>query len=244
MPSLRFCNLSRTSPPENIFPNGREFLKHFPCDLSDAAAVERVAREVEAFLTREVPAGKILLINNSGIGAFGAFHEAELLHELRMIDLNVRAVVQLTGLLLPLLFARGGAIVNIASVVAYQPTAYAATYGATKAFVLNWTVALNEELRGSPVHALAVCPGTTRTEFFERAGVGGSEAARFAMTSESVVESALYALAAGQAEVVPGWKNRVMTFFGARITKALGARLSAKALAGRASPSPRAKGGL
>lgn len=218
-------------------------MKHFPCDLSDAAAVERVAREVEAFLTREVPAGKILLINNSGIGTFGAFHEAEMLHELRMIDLNVRAVVQLTGLLLPLLCARGGAIMNIASVVAYQPTAYAATYGATKAFVLNWTVALNEELRGSPVHALAVCPGTTRTEFFQRAGVGAGVAERFAMTSEQVVESALHALAAGNAEVVPGWKNKLLTFFGARVPKAFGARMSAKALAGRARPSAKTEGG-
>lgn len=217
-------------------------MKHFSCDLSDAAAVERAAREVEAFLTREVPAGKILLINNSGIGAFGAFHEAEMLHELRMIDLNVRAVVQLTGLLLPLLRTRGGAIMNIASVVAYQPTSYAATYGATKAFVLNWTVALNEELRGSRVRALAVCPGTTRTEFFERAGVGAGMAERFAMTSEDVVDVALRALATGKVEVVPGWKNKLMTFFGARVSKALGARLSAKALAGRAQPAVKAKG--
>lgn len=218
-------------------------MKHFSCDLSDAAAVERAAREVEAFLTREVPAGKILLINNSGIGAFGPFHEAEMVHELRMIDLNVRAVVQLTGLLLPLLRTRGGAIMNIASVVAYQPTSYAATYGATKAFVLNWTVALNEELRGSRVHALAVCPGTTRTEFFERAGVGAGVAQRFAMTSEEVVDVALHALAAGRVEVVPGWKNKLMTFLGARVSKALGARLSAKALAGRARPTETMKGG-
>ncbi len=206
-------------------------MNHFPCDLADAASVERTAREVEAFLTREVPAGKILLINNSGIGSFAPFRESDLAHELRMIDLNVRAVVQLTALLLPLLSARGGTIMNIASVVAYQPTPLAATYGASKAFVLNWSVALNEELRGTGVNALAVCPGTTRTDFFRRAGVGTGRAEAFAMTSAEVAEAALEAFAAGRVQVVPGWKNKLLTFFGARVPKPFAAKISAQMLA-------------
>lgn len=225
-----FCNLARRPPPEKISAAGGKFLNHFGCDLSRAAEVERVAAELSAFLERSVPEGRILLINNSGIGTFGAFPEPNLARELAMIDLNVRAVVHLTGLMLPLLRARGGAILNIASTVAFQPTAYAATYGATKAFVLNWTVALNEELRGSNVRAIAVSPGTTRTEFFAQAGVGGAEKAPFAMTSEAVAEIALRALAAGRAQVVTGWRNKVMTFVGARVPKPLAARVSAAML--------------
>ncbi len=229
-PDLVVCNLSRRPPPEKISGAAGKFLNHFACDLSRAAEVERVAGELHAFLERSVPAGRILLINNSGFGTFAAFPEPNLARELDMIDLNVRAVVHLTGLMLPRLRARGGAIMNIASTVAFQPTAFAATYGATKAFVLNWTIALNEELRGSGVRALAVCPGTTRTEFFERAGVGGAEKAPFAMSSEAVAEIAFRALAAGRAQVVTGWKNKLMTFAGAKVPKPLAARVSAAML--------------
>jgi hypothetical protein len=134
--------------------------------------------------------------------------------------------------MLPILRARGGAIINVASTVAFQPTPFAATYGATKAFVLNWSIALNEELRGTGVRALAVCPGTTRTEFFQRAGVGGAERAPFAMSSEEVAEIGLRALAAGRAQVVTGWRNKVMTFAGSKVSKPLAAKVSGKVIAG------------
>jgi len=226
-PDLFFCNLSRSAPREIISADARKYLNHFSCDLARSSEVERDAGELRTFLTREAPAGPILLINNSGIGAFGRFPEPDLEHELRMVDLNVRAVVQLTGLLLPVLRERGGAVMNIASTVAFQPTAMCATYGATKAFVLNWTVALNEELRGTNVLALAVCPGTTKTEFFERAGVGAGGAAAFAMTSDEVAEIALRALAGKKALVVTGWKNKLLTWAGARVAKTFAARVSA-----------------
>jgi short-subunit dehydrogenase len=228
-PELRFCNLSRRPPDEKISTAAGKFLNHFPCDLSDATAVERGAAAVREYLARELPTGRVLLINNSGIGAFGRFPEPDLGQELKMIDLNVRAVVQLTGLLLPELRQRGGAIMNIASTVGFQPTPLAATYGATKAFVLNWTIALNEELRGTQVRAIAVCPGTTRTDFFDRAGVGGGAgAAPFAMTSEDVVREALSALGAGRPQVVTGWRNKVLTFIGAKAPKPLAARISGR----------------
>ena len=148
-----------------------------------------------------------------------------------MIDVNVRALVQFTGLLLPTLRAHGGAIINVASTVAFQPTPGCATYGATKAFVLNWSVALNEELRGSGVRTLAVCPGTTRTDFFQRAGVGGAERAPFAMTSEAVAEIALRALAAKRVQVVTGWRNKVLTFAGAKSPRWLAAKVSGTVIA-------------
>ncbi|MSU66726.1 MAG: SDR family NAD(P)-dependent oxidoreductase [Opitutus sp.] len=231
-PDLVFCNLSRR-PPEgvSVSPSGIR-LNHFACDLSCAADVDRVATEVGAWLERNVPAGRILLINNSGFGSFGRFSELNLSRELEMIDLNTRAVVHLTGRLLPLLRARGGTVMNIASVMAFQPTPYAASYGATKAFLLHWTLALNEELRGSQVRAIAVCPGTTATDFFRRAGLGaGAIIPALSMTPDAVVLAALRALAAGQSQVVPGWKNKIYTVVGAVMPKRLAAWMGAKILA-------------
>ena len=226
---LVFCNLSRRIPVINI---SEKRLNHFPCDLAQAGEVERGAREVEAFLRQNVPVGRVLLINNSGFGAYGRFPEPNLSHQLEMMDVNMRALVQLTGLLLPLLRARGGAIINVASTAAFQPTAWMATYGASKAFVLHWSLALNEELRGSGVQALAVCPGPTGTEFFRRAGLKPGSAPRLlSMTSEDVVELSLRALAAGRAQVVTGWKNKAYTFFSSKAPKPLVARLGAKVLA-------------
>ncbi len=231
-PELWFCNLSRRSPDKNSSEIRQEFLNHFACDVSRPDEVRNAAEAVVAWLERQVPSGRILLINNSGFGAFGRFAELDLPRQLEMVDVNVRAVVQLTGLLLPLLRARGGAIMNIASTVAFQPTAYAATYGASKAFVLHWTLALNEELRGTGVRALAVCPGTTTTPFFRTAGLGDDAVLpALAMSTEEVVLAAFRALGAGRAQVVPGWKNKLYTFAGSKLPKPLVTRIAARLLA-------------
>jgi uncharacterized protein len=236
-PDLVFCNLSRRSPGENIFPNAAKKLNHFPCDLSQPAEVERTAVAVLDFLKRNVPEGRILLINNSGFGAFGAVLELDLARQLEMIDLNVRSLVHLTGLMLPFLRERGGTVMNIASTVAFQPTPYAATYGATKAFVLHWTLALNEELRGTRGRALAVCPGTTATDFFKHAGLQSDTMGSSVMTPAHVVECALRALADGRSQVVPGWGNKAYTFAGSRLSKPLAARIAGKILS-RRRPKP------
>lgn len=208
-PQIRFCNLSRTVP---SMKDGELMLCHVPCDLGQVGDVERAAAEVEVFLTREVPAGRVLLINNSGFGSYGPFPEPNLARQDEMLRVNICGLVGLTGRLLPGLKARGGAIVNIASTAAFQPTPFMATYGASKAFVLHWSLALTEELRGSGVHVLAVCPGPTETAFFRRAGVSAAGGKLTGvMTSEAVVEATFRALAAGRSLVVPGWRNRLMT---------------------------------
>lgn len=190
-----------------------------------------MAAELGDFLDQAVPAGPILLINNSGLGAFGEFPVEGLGRELEMVDVNVRAVVQLTGLLLPRLKARGGAIITVCSVMSFQPTPYSATYGASKAFALHWSLALNEELRGSGVRTLAVCPGTTRTEFFRQAGLGdGAIWASLSMSSDEVAAMALRALGAGRAQIVTGWKNKVYTFLGSKLPKPFAARMSGAVL--------------
>ncbi|MBW8782394.1 MAG: SDR family NAD(P)-dependent oxidoreductase [Verrucomicrobia bacterium] len=227
-PGLLICNLSRSVPDINLC---QLKLRHVPCDLSDQGALGAAVAEVLRLLNVEAPSGRVLLINNSGFGGYGRFAEVNLAHQLEMIDVNVRAVVELTGRLLPILKARGGAILTVASTAAFQPTPYLATYGATKAFVLHWNLALNEELRGSGVRALALCPGPTSTEFFRRAGLQqGSVSDSLGQTSEAVVEEALQALVRGRAQVVTGWTNKLMVAVSSKLSKPLATRIGAKIL--------------
>lgn len=224
-PELGFGNLSRRLPEIN---NSQLRLRHFPCDLGDTAALPGKISEVLNWLKHDVPPGRVLLVNNSGFGGYGRFDEVGADHQLGMIDVNVRAVVALTAGLLPVLRERGGCVITIASTAAFQPTPYLATYGATKAFVLHWSLALNEDLRGSGVRALAVCPGPTSTDFFRRAGLKqGSVSDSFGQTSGQVVDEALAAFASGRAQVVTGWKNKLMVFGASLLSKPLIARLAA-----------------
>lgn len=228
-PGLPICNLSRSEP--DIIKAGKK-LNDLRCDLSRAGDVERAAAAVAEWLDREAPAGSVLLINNSGFGTYGRFPEPNLGQALEMLDVNIRGLVQLTGLLLPRLRAQGGAIINLGSTAAFQPTAYMATYGASKAFVLHWSLALNEELRGTGVRTLAVCPGPTATQFFRRAGLKeGSVADALSLSSSSVAAAALRALGAGRSLVVPGWKNKLSSFVASKLPKPLAARIGAWVLA-------------
>jgi hypothetical protein len=216
-------------------------LRHVACDLSDPVQVADALRQVEDFLTSRAPTGKILLVNNSGFGVYGRFPGPSVADQLEMLDVNIRAVVHLTGGLLPALKARGGAIVTIASTAAFQPTAFLSAYGASKAFVLHWSLALNEELRGTGVRALAVCPGPTSTAFFKRAGLGEGAVPDFlGQTSEQVVMAALRALESGKAMVVSGWLNKVLAALVTKLPKPLAARLAAIGVerwgGGRAKP--------
>ena len=228
-PALLFCNLSRSAPVINI--SGLR-LNHFPCDLSRPADIERVVSEVTGHLAQAMPAGRILLINNSGFGSYGYFPEPNLEHQVEMMDVNIRGLIHLSGRLLPLLRQRGGVIVSVASTAAFQPTAYMAAYGASKAFVLHWSLAMNEELRGTGVSTLAVCPGPTASEFFRRAGLQkGSVADSLSMSCDEVVDASYRALASGRSMVVAGWKNKFAIFFSSKLPKPFVTRLTARILA-------------
>lgn len=162
--------------------------------------------------------GRMLLINNSGFGSYGEFPAPGVGRNLEMIDLNVRAVVHLTGLLWPELRARGGMVVNVASLAGYQPTPLMTTYAATKAFVLNWSVALDAEARPHGIRCVAICPGPVTTNFSKAAGfasptgVGGQ-------TAEACAEETLAAMATGTPERVTGLRNRLLSVVSARLPK-------------------------
>jgi short-subunit dehydrogenase len=151
------------------------------------------------------------LVNNAGFGTHGRFHELPIAKELEEIQLNVSALVELTGRFLPgMVERRRGAIMNVASVGGFGPGPFMATYCATKAFVLSFSESLAAEVRGTGVHVLCVCPGFTRTEFQEKVDtVDLSQIPAFAwMTADQVAEQAIAAV--GQRSVlVNGLMNAV-----------------------------------
>jgi short-subunit dehydrogenase len=150
------------------------------------------------------------LINNAGFGLAGTFAEAPRERLIEMIDLNARALTDLCHLVLPgMVERRRGAILNVASTAAFQPGPYMAVYYATKSYVLSFTEALHEELKGTGVKVSALCPGPTATEFFGVAGAADSRLAKMAARADAVVAAGLAGLDANKAVAIPGAFNKV-----------------------------------
>ncbi|HMF03995.1 MAG TPA: SDR family oxidoreductase [Acidimicrobiia bacterium] len=187
---------------------------------------------VEARLESAEPAVD-LLVNNAGMGTYGKFAELSREGETRVIRLNVLAVVQLSHAALPGMIERGrGGIINVSSLAGHQPTPLNATYGGTKAFVTSFSQALHEELRGTGVKVMVLCPGFTRTEFQERAGLDSGSVPSFLwQTPEPVVGAALRAYDQGRAVCIPGALNQA----GAAVSSALPAGITRR-IAGAVVP--------
>ncbi len=174
-----------------------------------------------------------LLINNAGYGNYGKFAASDPERELGQIDLNVRALVELTRLYVPdMLARRDGIVVQVGSVAGFMPIPYLSTYAATKAFVLSFAEALNVELEGTGVHVMAVCPGGTRTEWQEMAGIESSHGK--GMTAEQVVDLALADMDAKKRVSVTGFGNRVAAFLGGLFPRGFVARRTRALFEGRA----------
>ncbi|MGN6270612.1 MAG: SDR family NAD(P)-dependent oxidoreductase [Sphingomonas sp.] len=176
-------------------------------DLAKKNAVARLAGTVAA-----QGLAVDLLVNNAGFGARGAFAEIDRAVQVRMIDVNCRALTELCHAFLPaMLERRSGAILNVASTAAFQPGPWMAVYYASKAFVLSFSEALHEEVKDRGVRVSALCPGPTRTEFADVAGNADSDLfRRFAGPPEKVVADGLKALRANRAVMVSGAANKVM----------------------------------
>ncbi|MEU9131117.1 SDR family oxidoreductase [Kitasatospora sp. NPDC048540] len=149
-----------------------------------------------------------ILINNAGFGNRGAFLDVPVQDELDMLKVHVEAVLRTTTAALPGMRERGrGGIVNVASVAAFLPRG---TYGATKAWVVSFTQGIARDLGGSGVRLQALCPGFTRTEFHQRAGMGtGNVPAWGWLSAERVVDESLRDLARGRSLSVPGKRYKL-----------------------------------
>jgi short-subunit dehydrogenase len=176
-------------------------------DLTDPTDRARVEARLA---TAEEPVD--LLVNNAGFGMYGEFAELDGDRQAAMVELNVVTLTRLAHAIVPRLVAvGGGGIINLGSTAAFQPDPYGAVYGATKAYVLSFSEALHEELRGAGVRVLALCPGFTRTEFQDVASVDHRALPSPAvMTAEPVVRAGLDAFTRGQAVCLPGALNKLV----------------------------------
>ena len=175
------------------------------CDLSSA--------EQRQALVEDVPVVDIL-INNAGVGVFGRFADSEWERVSQMVEVDITALTHLTHLYLPGMKERGwGRILQVASTAAFQPCPSLASYAAGKSYVLNFSLALNHELKGSGVTSSCLCPGATVSEFTE---VSGQELSEFMkrgqMTPAEVVKVGLEGLERGRAYTIPGKMNALLAF--------------------------------
>jgi uncharacterized protein len=177
-----------------------------PADLADPAAPAALADDLA---TRGLSID--VLVNNAGFGAEGPFGVLPLSRQLDMVQVNVTALTQLTGLLLPPMLARRrGGVLNVGSTAGFQPGPYMAIYYATKAYVLSFTEALAEELSGTGLTATCLAPGPTSTEFFAAASMEHTRlVALGTMDARSVAQAGYRGFRAGRRLVVPGIPNKL-----------------------------------
>jgi short-subunit dehydrogenase len=179
-------------------------------DLADPRAPEQMFAAARG-LDRPVE----VLVNNAGFGSYGPFVESDLADTLQMLQLNVVTLTHLTRLLLPGMVERNtGRIMNVASTAAFQPGPLMAVYYATKAYVLHFSEALDEELRDTAVRVCAFCPGPTATGFKSRAKLEDSklfDRTQNLMDATAVAEVGYRALMRGQRLVIPGFWNKILS---------------------------------
>lgn len=176
---------------------------------ADLATDEGREHLKQAIVARGIQVGA--LVNNAGFGMHGPFAESSAPDAPRMIDLQLKALIELTRLVLPgMLERRSGRILNVASVYAFSPVPNQAVYAACKAFMLSFSRTLALELHGSGVTVSVLCPGITVTRFRVRAGMKEKKSA-FAMSADAVAEVGVRGMLRGKLIIVPGWFNWLYT---------------------------------
>lgn len=151
-----------------------------------------------------------LLINNAGFGSVKNFADSDISRQLDMLELNVGAAMHLCHAVLPhMKQQKSGVIVNVCSTASFQPMPYMATYGGTKSFLRNFSIALNSELKKYNILVMAHCPGPTESEFHIAAGLEDKIANLPGMTSEQVAKETLSAIKSRKVVVVNGLSNKV-----------------------------------
>lgn len=155
-----------------------------------------------------------ILVNNAGFSEYGLFSITDMEKEMQMIQVNIASLTALTKLLLPAMLAnKYGKILNVGSTGSFGPGPYNAVYCATKAYVLSFTEAIAEELRGSGVTVTALCPGATKTEFAERAKIEDTKLFQGRlMSAGEVAQIGFQALMRGKTTVVAGCANQITMF--------------------------------
>jgi short-subunit dehydrogenase len=197
-----------------------------PEDLTDPEGPRRL-HEAVARLGLDVD----YLVNNAGVGLYGKFATTDLGAELKMIQLNVTSVVDLTKRFLPSMIARRrGRILNVASTAAFVPGPWMSVYYATKAFLLSWSQAIDYELKASGITVTTLCPGPTESEFKVRAGSQRSRLFEaFVMDAPRVARVGYDGMMKGKAVAIPGMRNKMIPIAARLAPRPLIAQLSHRA---------------
>lgn len=176
-------------------------------DLSDMNQVRELYEELKA---ESVCVD--VLVNNAGFGLYGEFLRTSADEELNMIDLNIKSITLLAKLFAPDMAERGsGHILNVASTAAFQPGPLMAVYYATKAYVLSFSEAIENELKGTGVSVSVLCPGPTKTGFSDRANLGQSKLFKSGvMDVKEVADAAYKGLHKKKTVIIPGLKNKML----------------------------------
>ena len=181
-----------------------------PADLSQPEVPEALVEELKTRgLTVDV------LVNNAGFGESKPFVEQDLRRIMEMIQLNMTTLTQLTRLILPrMIAAKQGRILNVASIAAFLPGPLMAVYYASKAYVLSFSEAIANELKGTGVTVTALCPGPTRTGFATAAGATATNLFHTpgVMDAAPVAEAGYRGCMKGKAVVIPGLLNKVLVW--------------------------------
>lgn len=179
-----------------------------PLDLTD-----RNAPEVLFTGVRDRRIDIDILVNNAGFGLGGPFAETDIAREIEMIDLNITALTHLAKLFLsPMLSRRRGRIMNVASTAGFQPGPLMSVYYASKAYVISFSEALAEELKGTGITVTTFCPGATETKFASVAGLENSRLFKAGglADAQDMAEYAYRAMMRGSRVSVPGFKNKLV----------------------------------
>ncbi len=196
-------------------------------DLADPDSPERLYDTV-ASLGLQVD----ILVNNAGFGKAGEFAETDIDIQRAMVQVNVVSLMHLTNLFMqPMLLRRKGRILNVASTAAFQPGPLMSVYYSTKAFVLSFSQAIDEELRNTGVTVTCLCPGATATFFAERAGLSNSRLFKLTgvANAEDVARYGYAATMGGERLAIPGMKNKAMVQGQRLIPRAIVTTLARKA---------------
>jgi len=213
----------------------RDRLEQLAQALTGAHAIE--VRVVELDLVREDACARLreatagleigLLVNNAGFGNKGPFLALDVDEQKRMVALNCRVPVELTHAFVPPMVARGrGGVIVVASTAAFQGLPGSSLYGATKGFDLLLGEGLHEELRGSHVDVLTLCPGPTDTEGPRRTGVNPDQLPAGVMMPVAPVVAAALAGLGRRSIVIPGFRNRLAVFLVRLVPRWLAARIA------------------
>jgi uncharacterized protein len=191
-----------------------------PADLATDQGIEAAERRL-----RE---GVDLLVNNAGFGQQGRFLETPVSDELAMLRVHCEAVLRLTHAALPgMIERRRGGVINVASVAAFFSRG---TYGASKAWVVNFSESVRQDIAGSGVQVMALCPGWVHTEFHERARMSKEAIPDFMwLDADDLVAEAVRDFRRGTAVSVPDARYKTLVALGRLVPRGLAARLSSRA---------------